>query len=206
MKTIVLTGFPVWEGESYNSSWDVLQNLELDLPEGWQCRVQRLPGSWAGAPRRLRSCIGPDVKAVVCFGMTGGNTILVEGTASNLVTPGLPDINGKPHMSESVYKTGPLTYLTKLPVNQIIDAVRACGIRCVESFHAGDYLCNFIFYWLMHFTATYRPDVVGGFIHTPPFEMHGGISKSEQCRAVSLIVKTVIAYADGSLDCASIVS
>lgn len=196
MNKILLTAFPRWEGESYNSSLDIINDLSLDLPDGWQSQVQCLPGTWEGAPQTLQSAITPDVKAVVCFGMTGGSTILVERIATNLIIPSLPDIDGNPRTSEYVCRNAPPAYWTTLPFRAIIDAVSEQGISCAQSLFAGEYLCNYIFYWLMHYAANHRPDLTGGFVHVPPFEMHGGITKSEQCVAASIIAKTVIAHVD----------
>jgi pyroglutamyl-peptidase len=46
-------------------------------------------------------------------------------------------------------------------------AVRAEGIPAAVSRDAGGFLCNHVFYELMHLIATERPGLRGGFVHVP---------------------------------------
>jgi len=53
-----------------------------------------------------------------------------------------------------------------LPVDAVVDALRADGIPATASRDAGGYLCNHVFYVLMR-TLEERPRVRGGFVHVP---------------------------------------
>jgi pyroglutamyl-peptidase len=155
-----------------------------------------MPVSWVQAPLLLESLLTPDVEAVVCFGMTGGNEILVERLASNLIIPSLTVADGLPHTSEHVCPDGPPAYYTGLPVHAILSALRSSSIPCNTSLWAGPHTCNFIFYWLMHYIAQHRPGVIGGFIHVPPFEQHGGLNRATLCSAVRIIARTLVSQID----------
>ena len=87
-------------------------------------------------------------------------------------------------MDEEVVPGGPAAYFSSLPVKAALEALRAAGIPSEVSQTAGTYVCNHIFYALMHAlhtqgsdagtaatgTADTRagaPATRGGFIHVP---------------------------------------
>ena len=129
--------------------------------------------------------------------MTGGSEILIERLASNLVIPRLDAVDRIPHTSEYVCPDGPPAYYTGLPSHNLLSALRNSGIPCDMSLWAGPHTCNFIFYWLMHYIAQHRPDMIGGFIHVPPFERHGGLSLTTLHSGIQIITRTLISQIDG---------
>lgn len=188
MKTVLLTGFEPWGAHTSNSSWEILKDLRIGLPTGWQCKVRQLPVSWTAAPSTLAPLLTQDVKATVCFGMNESDSrVLVERIAINLTGPGLKDGHGRCCESEHVIDGAPPAYWTGLPVKSLTTALSEQGIPCGESQSAGAYLCNFTFYWLMHFIAQERPDMVGGFIHVPKIDDNSTLHS-----AVPTIVQAVI--------------
>jgi pyroglutamyl-peptidase len=48
-----------------------------------------------------------------------------------------------------------------------VDRLRAEGIPAVASRDAGGYLCNYLFYGLMHLLAAEDSGAIGGFVHVP---------------------------------------
>lgn len=192
MKKIVLTGFGPWGQNTYNSSWEILKDINLELFNDWKCEVRQLPVSWTRVPKLLEPVIEPDVKAVVCFGMCGGQEVRVERIATNLIVPTILDVDSLPNSSDYVFTGGPPAYWTGLPVKAICSALDENSIPNRESQWAGTYLCNFTFYWLMHFIAERRPDITGGFIHVPRFEPEGGMDRSQLCAAVPVITNAII--------------
>ncbi|MEV7027966.1 pyroglutamyl-peptidase I, partial [Kitasatospora sp. NPDC093558] len=54
-----------------------------------------------------------------------------------------------------------------LPVKACVAAVRQAGLPASLSHTAGTFVCNHVFYALMHLLATERPAVRGGFVHIP---------------------------------------
>lgn len=196
MKTVLMTGFGTWGLETYNSSWETLSSTEFHLPDEWRHDIRQLPVSWSRAPRLLRARIRPDVKAVICFGMTGGSEILIERIATNLIIPTLSVVDDEPHKSEFVRKGGPPAYWSTLPHEAIREHLREHDISCGESHWAGPHTCGFLFYWLMDYIARYRPDIIGGFVHVPPFEQHGGLEKQKLCLAMDVVAQTAASHAD----------
>ena len=46
-------------------------------------------------------------------------------------------------------------------------ALREAGLPAIVSNTAGTFVCNHVFYGLMHLAATRRPALRGGFLHVP---------------------------------------
>jgi pyroglutamyl-peptidase len=143
-KKMVLTGFDTWGQNTYNSSWEILRDAKLKLPNGWQYETLKLPVSWVQAPALLESRIGPDVVAVVCFGMTGGQQVLVERIAANLIVPDLAVVDNRPHTSELVCQEGPAAYWTGLPFREICTALRQEAIPCDQNQWAGPHAFHLV--------------------------------------------------------------
>ncbi len=191
MPTLLLTGFDIWGPHTHNSSWEMLREAAPAVP-GWQVVTAQLPVSWARAPRLLEQQLTPEVQAVVCFGMNGGEKLLVERIAVNLAAPRAKDVDGLLPSSDLLVPEGPAAYWTGLPHQEVLSALTEADLPCAESHHAGTYLCNCTFYWLMHHVATRRPDLTGGFIHVPPEQ---GMPTEVLRRAVEPIAQVVTACA-----------
>ena len=186
---LLLTGFDVWGDRPYNSSWEIIKAPQLILPEGWQCQSIQLPVSWERVAQVLMPHITPDVKAIVSFGMSGSKLVQVERIAVNLTGPTLQDCDGLFPSKEHVCDDGPPAYWTGLPYREIVSKLCVNGIEAAENQFAGTYLCNFVFYTVMHHIATQRPDITGGFIHVPAFEDRGGVERQALKSAVEILTQ-----------------
>ena len=63
---------------------------------------------------------------------------------------------------------GPVGYLSTLPVAAIVRALQGGRHPCRRrARRPGHYVCNHVFYGLMHLIATERPAMTGGFVHLP---------------------------------------
>jgi len=155
----LVTGFEPFGGRDVNPSQLLVERLD---------GVVRaiLPVSYARAADELRRAIDehdPDV--VICFGLADDRTaITIERFAHNLDEATTTDNDAAPGSGEPIDPAGPVAYRSRLPVDAIVEALRAEGIDASPSRDAGGYLCNHVFYVLMH---TLRPDAVGGFVHVP---------------------------------------
>ena len=70
-------------------------------------------------------------------------------------------------MDVPVVPGGPVAYWSTLPVKVIVRALRQRGIPASVSPTAGTFVCNHVFYGLMHELAKNGNQVRGGFIHVP---------------------------------------
>ncbi|GMA63874.1 hypothetical protein GCM10025859_43140 [Alicyclobacillus fastidiosus] len=70
-------------------------------------------------------------------------------------------------MDTPIVAGGPAAYWTALPVKRIVQSLQAAGIPASVSNTAGTYVCNHIFYGLMHLLSTKYQTIRGGFVHIP---------------------------------------
>jgi pyroglutamyl-peptidase len=157
-----------------------------------------LPVVYGNATRALSVAIAEtQPAAVVALGQASGrDRVTVERVALNLVTETAPDNAGRALPEEPVFAGGPAAYWGTLPVVQTVSALVAAGVPAAPSPDAGGYVCNHVFYGLMHLIATERPDLRGGFVHLPclPEQVTetGGPSMGLDtlARAVDVVVRT----------------
>lgn len=165
--TVLLTGFEPFDGETVNPSWLIAESLQGELA-GARVASVRLPCAFAAALPALDRALQqqrPDL--VVCLGQAGRPAIGVERVAINLCDARIADNTGAQPIDCPVIEGGPAAYFSTLPVKAMTQAVREAGIAAVEVSHsAGTFVCNQVFYGLMHRLRS-RPGVRGGFIHVP---------------------------------------
>ncbi|MFI9381455.1 pyroglutamyl-peptidase I [Kutzneria sp. NPDC052558] len=166
MTTVLLTGFEPFAGDATNPSWDAVQLV--DVP-GVDLVKQLLPCAFGASVTVLRQAVelhDPDL--VIAVGLAGGNeAITPERVAINLDDARIPDNNGRSPVDEPIVDGGPAAYFTRLPVKAGVTALQAAGLPAAVSHSAGTFVCNHVFYGLMHLIATERPSLRGGFVHVP---------------------------------------
>lgn len=165
---MLVTGFEPFGGAAVNPSQRIVDELVSAPPEGVELVTAVLPVAYARAAGALRAAVRdaePDV--VVCFGQADGRTgISVERFAHNLDSPEPADNDGSSSGAE-IEPGGPAAYRSSLPVERIVASLRDAGIPAAESRDAGGFLCNHVFYVLMHVLGQERPEARGGFVHVP---------------------------------------
>jgi pyroglutamyl-peptidase len=191
-QTLLLTGFGLWDSETRNSSWEAIRDLDLDLPVNWSVRRQKLPVDWELGPPTLRSLIDDTIVTAVCFGMCGGSEIRPERLAANLNDRNRRDAREALSRSDHVVEEGPPAYWTALDYESLVGELRSAGLPTVESRDAGGFLCNAIFYTLMHERKQRRASFPAGFIHLPHIEPDEGLSLAILKRAVGICIDHAI--------------
>jgi pyroglutamyl-peptidase len=160
---VLVTGFEPFDGGTANPSQRLVEALEGEVA------TAILPVSYARAAEALREAVRarePDV--VVCFGQADGRTgISVERFAHNLDEATTTDNDAASGSGGPIAPDGPAAYRSTLPVDEIVEALRAEGIPAAPSRDAGGFLCNHVFYVLMHVLEQERPAARGGFVHVP---------------------------------------
>jgi len=168
---ILLTGFEPFGGEAVNPSWEIARALD-----GWECeghvvRAVRLSCVFGEALRELDAALETHAPAlVVCLGQAGGRPeISIERVAINVDDARIPDNHGRQPVDDAIEEDGPAAYFSTLPIKALARDARAAGIAASVSNTAGTFVCNHVFYALMHRLAT-RPvhgRARGGFVHVP---------------------------------------
>src|SRR4029078_5819252 len=97
----------------------------------------------------------------------------VERVAVNVQDADIPDNDGAQPVDAPVIAGGPSAYLATLPVRAAVAALRAQELPAQLSMSAGTFVCNHVFYGLMHFSATGRRRFRAGFLHVPRLPQQG---------------------------------
>ena len=169
MKKILLTAFEPFDGQTTNPSLEAARALTgiqfldaaINLAELPVERFRAIEMAQERA-RELR----PD--HIVMLGEAGGRfRITPERVAINVDDFRIPDNAGNQPAGEPIVEGGPVGYFSTLPVRAITDRLLKERIPAAISNSAGAYLCNRLFYCVMHFIATQALPIRAGFIHVP---------------------------------------
>ncbi len=166
---ILVTAFEPFGGDSTNSSLNALSALP-DTMDGITIWKATIPVVFEKCGVVLAEKIRettPD--GVLCLGMAAGRgQITPEVFAVNARFAVSADNAGVRYPTLTPCDpTGPAAYRTGLPVETIVENLRAAGIPAGLSFTAGTYVCNDLFYSLMQQTTASDRTVPAGFIHVP---------------------------------------
>ncbi|UHA74261.1 pyroglutamyl-peptidase I [Paenibacillus sp. 481] len=205
MNTILLTGFDPFGQETINPSWEAVRQLDGEQVEDYIIRAVQLPTSFRRSAATLRAAMQqhkPD--AVICVGQAGGRPdITLERVAVNVIDARIPDNDKEQPIDVPVVPNGPAAYWTTLPVKTIRSALHEQGIPSSISYTAGTFVCNAIFYELMHETAAWDRSCAAGFVHIPflpeqaaSYPNSPSMSLSSVVTALRTLVKHVHALED----------
>ncbi|HJW47149.1 MAG TPA: pyroglutamyl-peptidase I [Lysobacter sp.] len=170
---VLLTGFEPFGGECVNPSWEAVRVLEGERIAGHTVATCQLPVAFGHSLAVLRAALEEVEPAlVICVGQAGGRAQLsLERVAINVDDARIPDNDGACPIDAAIATDGPAAYFTTLPIKAMLAALRDAGFPAEVSQTAGTYVCNHVFYGLMH-ALRHVPGqsvrgVRGGFIHIP---------------------------------------
>ena len=213
-QNVLLTGFEPFDKDPLNPSWEVARALD-----GWQpaamnaaCTVRavQLPCVFGDAIARLDEAMAQWQPTLgICLGLAGGRTeITPERVAINVDDARIPDNAGRQPVDTAVQAGGPAAYFSTLPIKAMVRDMRAAGVPAAVSNTAGTFVCNHIFYALMHRLAAPATGtalagggaVRGGFIHVPALPelaaLHPGMPSmalATQVQGLQIAIETALA-------------
>lgn len=182
---ILLTGFEPFGGDTLNPSGEVAKALDgARAGEAGEYKVvtKILPVEWVTTGKVMASVIEEvDPVIIMSLGLASGRPELnVEKVAVNY-TSRYKDNKGSILDELNITNNGPDAYFATIPVEDIVEAIKAKGIPARLSLSAGSYLCNYTFYSASDYIAQKgkRDKVPVGFIHIPATpDMVAGTGKS----------------------------
>ena len=168
MKTVLITGFEPFGGESVNPSWEVVSSLDNAIIGGCRVIARQLPCVFGESLAVLNAAIDAlSPSLVLAVGQAGGRTdITVERVAINVDDARIADNQGQQPVDVPVVADGPAAWFSTLPIKAMVVAMRNAGIPASVSQTAGTFVCNHVMYGLLHKLRD-APAVKGGFIHIP---------------------------------------
>lgn len=165
---ILITGFEPFGEHAINPSQLLVQALP-DQYQGTTLLKSILPVQHEQAPQEMLDLLSahqPD--AVMAFGLAAGRAkICIERIAINLMDYSIADNAGVIVENQAVIENGPTAYFSTLPIHALLIALTKAGIPAELSLTAGTYLCNQVFYVLMHEITSQNMRIPAGFIHLP---------------------------------------
>ena len=166
MKTLIITGFEPFGGETVNPSWEAVRLLP-DQVGNWAVTKLQIPVVYGLAGERVleeADRIQPD--AILCIGQAGGRAgVTPEAVGLNLRDARIPDNNGNQPVAQPIVKDGPVAYFTTVPIRAMVHAMTNAELTASLSLSAGSFVCNDVLYTLLHHYAGTSTRV--GFIHVP---------------------------------------
>jgi pyroglutamyl-peptidase len=166
---ILLAAFEPFGKHAINASEVVAARVVEEAREGGEVNTVVLPVVRFEAARALVDAFeatNPDAVVMLGIADTRG-AVTPERIALNVDDYRIPDNAGNAPVDEVIVDGGPLAYASTLPVRAIVSALAEAEIQASISNTAGTYLCNHVFYALMHYLAVTRSRALGGFVHIP---------------------------------------
>lgn len=178
---VVVSGFEHYEGVETNPSFEVplalagtssLQSTPAaSLLDGVEAHISAvtLPISFAHAWPKLHETlerVQPDI--VIATGLKRrARGIALERCATNIMDAHRPDADNLTPQPGPIVPGAPAAYWTRLPLRSILGDFADFGIAATLSSDAGTYVCNSLFYQLLHWSASHH-QVLSGFVSLPP--------------------------------------
>lgn len=171
-KRLLITGFDPFGGETVNPAWEAIKLLPQQIGP-YVLKKLQIPtvfGVGAQAVLDVAKAYQPDV--IVCVGQAGGrDAITPERIAVNIRDAKIPDNAGYQPNGERIAPLGPAAYFSTVDVDAMARAAKAEGFPAAVSNNAGAFVCNDVFYSLLHHYDCASVKV--GFIHVPWLPQQG---------------------------------
>jgi pyroglutamyl-peptidase len=199
LPTVLLTGFDPFGGDSLNPSWLAVRALHGKRIAGHKLVAAQLPTLFDASLLELARLLRAHRPALVmCVGQAGGRAaISLERVAINVNDARIPDNAAAQPVDTPVVADGPAAYFTGLPIKAMRQALQHAGIAAEVSQTAGTFVCNHVFYGLMHELATKRgfKRTRGGFVHVPwlPGQGQPNMATDELVRGLRVAIAAALA-------------
>lgn len=155
---ILLTGFGPFPGVAVNASARLAALLAKRARRRWHgahVACATLPTEWVRGPARLGALWRMHVPDVALhFGVTArAQGFEIERTGRNQCLDAEDACGQRPAAAHHLHD-GPASFASTLPLDAIVEQLKAAGIPCCISEDAGSYLCNAILYRSLLHAAT----------------------------------------------------
>jgi len=165
---ILVTAFEPFNKEKLNASQEVLKKL----PEQENIQKLLLPVVFRECFIRVyREMEKTHFDYVLMLGESGGRaSVSLERIAVNIADSSIPDNKGNIPKGERIFPDGENAYFTTLNLKTAKDTLNKNGIPVQISNSAGLYVCNNLFYGVMHYIKKNDLKTKAGFMHIPFLE------------------------------------
>lgn len=206
---VVISGFGPYADLEVNPSYEVpsalesAENLAKMQPSEDICvkvTSVMLPISFANAwPKLLETIEREQANIVIATGTKHtARGVQLERCATNVIDAKKPDVDNSRPQKMPIVEDGPAAYWTRLPLRMILQRFAHDSIASNLSSDAGTYVCNSLFYQLLHWAAKDNKRVLAGFVSFPPVvslhDARNGLPLKQQIEAGQDIVREAVRY------------
>jgi len=189
MKTLLITGFDPFGGESVNPSWEAVKRLPDRLGD-WQIVKLQIPTVFEEAAQTVMAeadrC---RAEVILSVGQAGGRAAVTpERIGINVRSASIADNKGNMPREEAIVSGGADGIFATVPVAAMAESIREAGLPGAVSNSAGTFVCNDVLYTLLHRYA--GTSVRAGFIHVPYLPEQGSpsLSLEDTVRALERVI------------------
>ena len=168
--SVLISGFGPFAQHTTNPTEEVIKYMNKNSETNTMIKGIILPSEYNRSWKMLKKEIvefAPDIIIVLGY-LPESNEIIVETTARNF-DRGFIDNTGRTRYG-NIVPYGKETLPNEFPVEKIIEALSDNNVPVLVSNDAGSYLCNNIFYRVMHYTQS-DPGIRAGFFHMPDWDV-----------------------------------
>ena len=190
-RAILLVGFEPFGGEPINPALEAARRLDGQRLGHYQVVARELPVVRSLCLERLTVAIGEvDPEVIIALGQAGGRAeITPERVAINVDDYRIADNAGAQPVDVPVVAGGPVAYWSTLPIKAMVSAMLDAGVPAKVSNSAGTFVCNHLFYGLMHHLVLEGNTRRGGFIHVPYLPQQAARLGGQPSMALETIVR-----------------
>lgn len=201
---VLVTGFEPFGGEDTNPSWEICRALPEAIGHA-RVEILRVPTEFRLAIEEVAAEIEELEPAIVLMlGQAGGRAALsVERVAINVDDARIADNAGSQPVDEAIAPAGPAAYFATVPIKAMVRAIREAQVPAEVSNSAGTFVCNHLFYGVLHFLAASGRGTRAGFIHVPWLDTQACGRPGEPSMALGTMVRGVEAALSAALSTAN---
>jgi pyroglutamyl-peptidase len=169
IRTILVTGFEPFGGETVNASWEAARRLEGWRHGGYVAVARRLPCAYGASVKDLIRAIETlRPEALLMTGQAARRAaVCVERFACNLDEAAAPDNDGVLRRAVRISEGAPERLEAAAPVNVIVRAIREEGIPARVSTNAGGFVCNHLYFGALRYLSDTSSAARAVFLHLP---------------------------------------
>lgn len=188
---ILITGFEPFGSHKTNNSWEIVKALKNRN----EIKILCLPVSFSRAHDEVLDLIKKQsFDLIIMLGETSSTNdyIRLERVAINLKDSINKDNDAITADEELLVEDAALAYFTKFPVKKIAGQLKEEGYPVKVTNSAGTFVCNSLYFNILHYIETNKLTTKALFIHVPSTTQI--ISLEEMQKTMDEIIKILLMY------------
>jgi pyroglutamyl-peptidase len=168
-RTILVTGFEPFGGETVNASWEAAKELEGWRHGDFKAVARLLPCAYDASVKKLVQAIETlRPEAILMTGQAARRAaVSVERFARNLDDAAAADNDGVLRKAMTISDGAPSRLEATAPVVPIAKAIQEAGIPARISTDAGGFVCNHLYFGALQYLGRQGSPIPAVFVYLP---------------------------------------